>query len=174
MGIFDTMDDEVRIDNSRNDDKPGRYLQRIDSITLPLTTKKKEEYVRIAKTTVEVLEDFDGVAQEPGTETTQALFRDEYNYLEKDMKAIAACLFGLDPTQASNLKFPEIKRRLVDNKEAAGMLVEVLVTVGGVNAKGKPWVKHTWVRNVTLEEAKTTAEVAQEQAEAWAEAGLED
>lgn len=154
--IFDTLDNKVRIDNSRNDDKPGVYWQRIDSIGLP-KTQRGVEYVRIAKTTVKVAGDPEGVAHEVGTETTQALFRDDFDYLEKDLRTIAGILLGLTPKEASEIPFMEIKERLIDKGEANGEVVEIRVYTGGVSVKsGKPWVKHEWLYNVTEDWARET------------------
>lgn len=160
MGIFDSLNDKARIDNSRNDDKPGRYLQRIDGFSLP-KTQDGEEYIRIAKTTVEVLEDTEGQAQEVGTETTQALFKGKFDYTAKEVRHIFATGLGLTPTEASDVPFSEIKERLVDKGEMNGQVVEILVETAGVRTKGRnagePFVNHKWIRNYSLQEAQQAA-----------------
>ncbi|HIA03197.1 MAG TPA: VCBS repeat-containing protein, partial [Myxococcales bacterium] len=64
--------------------------QRIDKIE-ELESRDGKDYVKISKTTIRVVDGENTV----GEETTQALFRDKFDYLEKDLMKIAQAVYGM-------------------------------------------------------------------------------
>lgn len=122
MGLFENLKNNVKISGTKVNDKQGTYWQRIDKIELA-KSRKDVEYVKVSKTTVKVIEGETKV----GEETTEALFRDDYEFLEKDLKMMAMAAYDLTVEEANALSGANLKSMLIGNKEIEGDVVEVSV-----------------------------------------------
>lgn len=150
MGLFDTLNDEVKIGTSRHDDKEGVYWQRIDRVELK-DARSGSQYIKIHKTTVRVVNDAEGQAQDVGEETTQALFRDKFNYLERDLRNICRVGFNMTDTEADELSLADMQGPLIEENRLEGEVIEVSVKIL-VTKEEKTFPKIKWVRNVPAEE----------------------
>ena len=166
MGIFSTLNDDVNI-STINKDKQGAYWQRIDEVLDTKTPKQGLPMLQINKTIVRTL---DGVGQ-PGDDTSHALFRDKFNYLEKELKKFCMAAFDLTLEEANSLTAEKMHELLIKDKAATGSVIEV--TVREVPKKNDPEKTFTQVhykRFVSVEEIK--AKLSEAEVERFFPAGL--
>ena len=146
MGLFDQLDSSVKISSGKNNDKAGTYWQRIDKIEL-LTSRKKVEYVKVSKTTIRVIEGETTV----GEETSEAFFRDEYSFLEKDLKRMAQVIYNMTVEEASILGNAELKKILIDSDDPQGVIVQAKVTELMKKGGDGTFAKVRWSHSVSPE-----------------------
>ena len=144
VGLFDSIKNDVKIGNSRNNDKAGSYWQRIDKIEL-LTSRKGSEYVKVSKTTLKVLDGENKI----GEETSEAFFRDEYNFLEKDLKSMAQVIYGMTTDEVNALTGSDLKELLVDSTDPTGEVIEVSVTEILKKGGTDTFARVKWLHRVT-------------------------
>ncbi len=113
MGLFDSYNDEASVSGGRQQDQTGTYWQRIDEIREAAMFKTQAPYLKIRKTTLHVVEDPNGSAQGPGTETTEAHFPGKYDFMERDTKRMIRAVLGLTTEETDSLNRAMIAKILV-------------------------------------------------------------
>lgn len=165
--IYDSLnDDQGRLDTERSDDKDGTYWQRIDNVTQAFTGRK-DPFIKIHKTTVKVVADPKNEGQEVDDQTTEAMMRDRFNYLEKNLRRrflLATTPDGEEisdhETRVSNMEVTEIAKAIIEEGVLNGLVFEVKCSrilkknAEDLEKQGKDptFVQRSWLRRVSAEE----------------------
>lgn len=159
MGLFDSVQDNLQVSTMREDDRTGRYIQRITKINT-IKTRNHGEALRFAKETIKVLDDPEGRAQVAGADTTQTIFQGDF--LTRDMKLACKCLMGLNAEEADKLTGKKMQKELL-NGSLHGVVFEIECKEE-TSQKGKAYTKTKWVRSLdadALAEILTEDEIKQ-------------